>query len=201
VDLPWLREVNDQVGGARLVVVDTLSASVPVSLTAVATVRNRVLRPLLQYAKDTGSAVLACHHVTKAGDVAGSRAIVDGVRQVLTISRDAADPRVRVLHTFKTNIAGEDVPDVRYTLAGEARGTRVEWLCDIGQYQGRGPASVGQARVLMCLRNSTRPLSAQQIASLTGISYATVRVLIHRLQGRGLVQSPGRNAYTASPAA
>lgn len=200
-DLPWLREVNDQAGGVRLVVIDTLSAASPVTLTGVATVRNKVLRPLLAFAKDTGAAVLVVHHITKSGTVAGSKAIEDGVRQVLTISRDTADPRIRTLHLHKTNIASDQIPDVRYILSGEGRDTAVSWLCDIGQHTGRGPASNGSARVLLLLRNTTAPLSAQEIASKTGISYATVRVLLHRLGGKGLVVSPNRNAYTASPAA
>jgi DNA-binding GntR family transcriptional regulator len=52
----------------------------------------------------------------------------------------------------------------------------------------------------MLLRNCSAPLSAQEIASRTGVSYATVRVLLHRLATRSLVTSPGRNSYTASPA-
>ena len=44
-NLPWLREVIDQIGGARLVIIDTLSAASPVSLTAVATVRRKLLIP------------------------------------------------------------------------------------------------------------------------------------------------------------
>jgi DNA-binding transcriptional ArsR family regulator len=200
-DLPWLREVNDQAGGVRLVVVDTLSAASPVSLTAVATVRNKVMRPLLAFARDTGAAVLAVHHTTKAGDVAGSKAIVDGVRTVLMIERDTADPRIRSLKLHKTNIASDQLADVRYTLSGEGRDAAVSWLCDIGQHTGRGPASNGRARVLMLLRNTSAPMSAQQIAQRTGIAYPTVRVILHRLGGQGLVLSDGRNAYAAAPAA
>jgi len=200
-DLPWLREIVDQAGGVRLVVIDTLSAASPVTLTGVATVRGKIPRPLLAFAKDTGAAVLVVHHVTKAGTVAGSKAIEDGVRQVLTISRDAADPRIRSLHLHKTNVASDQLPDVRYTLTGSGRDTRVEWLISNELNHGRGPSSNGQARVLMLLRNTGAPLSAQEIAARTGVSYATVRVLLHRLSGRGLVTSPTRNAYTASPAA
>jgi Mrp family chromosome partitioning ATPase len=199
-DLPWLREVNDQAGGVRLVVVDTLSAASPVSLTAVATVRNKVMRPLLAFARDTGAAVLAVHHTTKAGDVAGSKAIVDGVRTVLMIDRDTADPRIRSLKLHKTNVASDQLADVRYTLNGAGRDTAVSWLVDIGQHTGRGPASNGQARVLLLLRNTSAPLTAQQIAQRTGIAYPTVRVLLHRLGGRGLVTSPSKNAYTAAAA-
>ena len=66
-DLPWLREVNDQAGGVRLVVLDTLSAASPVALTSVTTVRNKIMRPLLAFARDTGAAVLVVHHTTKSG--------------------------------------------------------------------------------------------------------------------------------------
>jgi hypothetical protein len=156
---------------------------------------------LLAFARDTGAAVLAVHHTTKAGDVAGSKAIVDGVRQVLMIDRDTAYPRIRQLRIHKTNIASDQLADVRYTLAGTGRDTAVSWLCDIGQHVGRGPASNGQARVLMLLRNTAAPMTAQQIAQRTSIGYPTVRVLLHRLAGRGLVTSPTRNAYTASSAA
>jgi hypothetical protein len=197
-DLPLLREINDDAGGLRLVVVDTLSAASPWSLTSVATVRNKILRPLLGFARSTGAAVLAVHHVTKAGDVAGSKALVDGVRQVLTVSRDAADPRIRSVHVCKSNVAGDDARDIRYTLRGDGTDTAVAWLADLAAQDIRGD---GQARVLLLLRNTGHPVTAQEIASRTGIAYPTVRVLVHRLTTRGLVTSPGRNAYVASPAA
>jgi DNA-binding IclR family transcriptional regulator len=53
----------------------------------------------------------------------------------------------------------------------------------------------------MLLRNVTTPMSAQEIASRTGLAYPTVRVLLHRLTGRGLIESAGRNSYIASSAA
>jgi AAA domain len=188
-DLPWLRKVNDRAGGFRLVVVDTLSAAAPVSLTSVATVRQRVLAPLLSFAADTGAAVLAVHHTTKAGDVAGSRGLVDGVRQVLTIERHKADPRVRTVHVHKTNVS-TDVSDIRYTITSGA----VDWQADIGQ-----PANGdGQARIMLLLRNTHTAMSAQEIAARTGITYPTVRVLLHRLSKTEQVMSPGRNAYLAA---
>jgi hypothetical protein len=47
----------------------------PVSLTAVTAVRNEVMCLLRRFAADTGAAVLAGHHTTKAGQIAGTRAI------------------------------------------------------------------------------------------------------------------------------
>jgi AAA domain/HTH domain len=198
-DLPWLREVNDQVGGARLVIIDTLSAASPVSLTGVAGVR-RIMRGVLAFTGDTGAACLILHHVTKAGDVAGSRAVVDSVRQVLTISRSDTDPRIRALHVHKSNVAGDLVPDVRFMLTGAGQGMAVEWLADIGQQRGRGPAGTGQARILLLLRNTSYPLTAQEIASKTGISYATVRVQLHRLVRAGEVNATARNSFVAAAA-
>ena len=141
-DLGWLRQVSYELGGVRLVVIYTLSASAPVSLTAVATVRNKVLRPILQFAKDTGCAVLLVHHTTKQGEISGSKVLVDGVRQVLTIAKDPADPRTRVLSVYKSNVASDSAGDVKYTLQGDGTYTCVSWLAD--QNPGPGPAGNGE---------------------------------------------------------
>lgn len=199
-DLPWLRQLSDQVGGARLIVIDTLSAASPKSLTSVSAIRS-ILRPLLLLARDTGAAVLMIHHTTKAGDIAGSKQLVNGVRQVLMLERDTADSRVRKLRVFKTNIASESTPEVRFTLAGDGRQAAVSWLVDEAEKSGRGPAATGQARVKMLLANSSAPLSGQEIAARTGVSYGTVRVLLSRMAKRGEVTSPSKGSWTVSRAA
>ena len=196
-DLPWLREVNDQAGGVRLVIIDTLSAIADKSLTSVVAVR-KIMAPISAFARDTGAAVLLIHHTTKAGSVAGSPAIRDSVRQVLTITRSAVDPRIRSVHVDKSNVASDTVPNVRFTLDGTGTGTAVRWLTDIGQHEGRGPESSGQARILLLPRNTPHPMTAQEIASRTGISYPTVRVQLHRLVRAAKVTADGRNSFMAA---
>lgn len=198
-DLPWLREVIDQVGGVRLVIVDTLSAASPVSLTAVATVRRKLLIPLRDFARHSGAAVLVLHHLTKAGEIAGSRAIVDGAQQILRVTRDDADPRIRSLAVVKSNVARDDAPALRFTLAGEGKDTSVAWL-SADETRGQG-ADSGQLRILMLLQNVTAPLTAQEIASKTALKYTTTRVLLHRLVKAGKVISPRKNAYIADSSA
>ncbi len=198
-DLPWLREVIDEIGGARLVIIDTLSAASPVSLTAVATVRRKLLIPLRDFARATGAAVLVLHHLTKAGEIAGSRGIVDGAQQILRVTRDDADPRIRSLQVVKSNVVRDDAPALRFTLAGEGKDTSLVWL-SADETRGKG-ADSGQARILMLLQNVTTPLTAQEISSKTGLKYTTTRVLLHRLGKAGKVASPRKNAYIADSSA
>ena len=91
----------------------------------------------------------------------------------------------------KTNVAAGDVKPMRYTLAGEWPDTQIRWLWD--ESEASGPA---QSRILMALHSSNRPLSPQELAGLTKVPYATVRVLLHKLTRRGLVESPGRGLYS-----
>jgi KaiC/GvpD/RAD55 family RecA-like ATPase len=193
-DLPWIREVNDQAGGLRLVVIDTLSAASPWSLTSVATVRNKILGPLNRAARDCGFACLLVHHVTKSGSIAGSKALEDGVRSLLTVSRSASDPRVRSVRVHKSNGASDQARDVRYVLSGEGTGTRAAWLAEQDPSQAEG----GQARVLLLLRNTSHAMTAQEIAMRTGMPYTSCRVHLHRLGKRGAVLSTGPNSYRAA---
>jgi predicted ATP-dependent serine protease len=192
--IPALRQQADQIGDVRLVIVDTLSAVTSVSLSGAITVRRQILKPLQAFAHDTGIAVLVICHLVKSGSVAGSHGLVDGVRCVLSVTRNEADPRIRELTVAKSNVASQETKPLRYTLAGEGLQAAVAWLWD--ENEATGPA---QSRLLMALHASSRPLSPQELASLTKVPYATVRVLLHKLTRRGLVESPGRGLY--SPAA
>ena len=65
--------------------------------------------PAAKSAADTGAAVLAGHHTTKAGQIAGSNAVAGSVRQVLMVERDSAD------------IASDQAPGGRLRRAAAAR--------------------------------------------------------------------------------
>ena len=188
--IPALRAMVGEIGDVQLVVIDPLSAVTSVALSSNVTVRRNILRPLQAFAKDTGVAVLLVHHLTKAGAIGGSQGLVDGVRSVLMVARDDADPRIVELSVHKTNVAAGDVKPLRYTLGGDWPETQVRWLWS--ESEATGPS---QSRILMALHSSDHPLSPQELARLTKVPYATVRVLLHKLTRRGLVTCVSRGQY------
>jgi len=191
--VPGLRQQIAAVGDVRLLVIDPLSAVTSVGLSSVVTVRRNILRPLQVMARETGVAVVLVHHLTKAGSIGGSQGLVDGVRSVLRVERDAANPDIRSLSVHKTNVAAGDSAPLRYTVAGDWPETAVRWLWS--ESEATGPA---QSRLLMAVHASTVPLSCQDLARVTGISYGTVRVLACRLTRRGLLVSASRGLYAAA---
>lgn len=195
--LPALREAVRALGDVRLIILDPLAGVSDVSLTSVVAVRHQIMRPLQQLARETGAAIVAIHHLTKAGSVAGSRAIVDTARSVLMAERDAEDPDVRIISTHKSNMAAGAKP-VRYRIAGEGRQARCVWLGGADS----GPAQPDPARprvsVLDALRAAPVPLSGQQLASATGLPYLDVRRELARLEQAGDATSVSRGLYAAT---
>jgi AAA domain/MarR family len=189
-----LRQAIAASDNCRLVVLDPLSGLSDVSLTAVATVRRQIMRPLQCVARDFGVAVLLVHHLTKDGrTVAGSAAVVDTTRSALLVAPDPDNPAVRVVGVHKTNIGAPETAPLRYRLSGDWPHTRIEWL--EAETAGTGPA---MHRVLMALRNSSRPLTTQQLAAMCGLNHGHVRVIVHRLTRAGVIMSPAKSVYTAA---
>lgn len=192
--IPVLREAIRELGDCRLVIIDPLAAVSPVPLQSVAKVRG-LFRPLQAIAWETGTAILITHHVTKAGVVAGSQAIRDGVRCVLTVEADDDDPEVRAVAVAKTNMGSDKVPALRYSVVtDEATGLpHVLYLPAAGDV----PESA-QAQLSVALsRAGGSALSPQQLAAATGLPYATVRGTVRRMVTAGLAVSPARGLYAA----
>lgn len=188
-----LRQAIAAIGGVRLVILDPLAGVAPVSLTAVARVRS-VLSPLRQLAQDTGCAILITHHLTKGREIAGSRAVVDGVRSVLMVNRSEADEEIRVVSIYKTNMGASDA-DIRYKVVPAPDGEQavVEYVTDAEEK----PQS-GQDKIMAALKEAARPMSGQEIAARTGIAYSTARVLLARLIASGRAVSPQRGWFSAA---
>jgi predicted ATP-dependent serine protease len=178
----------------ELLIIDTLSACSPVSLTAVVSVRNRIMNPLLAFARQTGCAVALIHHVTKSGEIAGSQALTDSVRQVLSIGRDEQDPRVRVVSVHKTNLSAEK-SEARFTIA---EGPKAEWLDSSTIKSSPSGEATSRDKILASLKTSQSPVTAQSVTASTGLNYGAVRVALHRMMKAGLVRSEGVNAYSAA---
>ena len=190
-----LRQAIDEMPGCRAVFLDPLAGVAPVALTSVARVRS-VLAPLQRISADTGVSIVCAHHVTKAGSVAGSAAVVDAVRSVLVITRDPANPSVRCIRSLKSNMGSQEPPVVRYAIEGEDNEACVRYLSEPDK-----PES-GQAAILRWLRESGQVCSGQAIAAGVRISYATTRVLLARLAAKEaakeLVTSPSRGWFAVS---
>lgn len=193
--MAWLHEVATEHPGVALIVVDTLSASATRPITT-HTGLKAMLKPLNSLAKATGAAVILTAHTRKDGQPAGGQALISIPRHLLQIERSKETPGGRTLSVLKSNVTADDGEGIRYCLAGDGPATTVEWAWDAVRH-GPGPDATGQARILLLLRNSAAPLSAQLISAKTGIKYPVVRVLLSRMKRRGEVE-PGsaRGSWT-----
>jgi len=193
-----LRELIDSIGDVRLVVIDPLLAVASVSLASNTTMRRKVMGPLQRLAKDTGIAVVVSHHLVKSGAVAGSRGLTDSARVVHRVTKDPANPTVREFSIEKINLDRDDLPALRYTVGGDWPETCVRWLWRHESGRLGQPAGDSQRRVLMALRAAEGPLTGQQLAHMTGISYGVVRVALTKLVRRGLAERGERGEYLAA---
>jgi putative DNA primase/helicase len=187
-----LRQAIEEIGNVRLVVLDPLAGVAPVSLTSVAKVRG-ILAPLRQIAHDTGCAIVITHHLTKGKEIAGSRAIIDGVRSVLTISRDSTDEDIRIVRVAKSNM-GAQPDDIRYTITEGPEGAGVEYVGAAAE------ALSGPERILKALDDAPGSVSGQDLASAAGMPYGSARVLFTRMLAAGRIGSPGRGTFAKVPA-
>jgi len=190
----WLRQVITANPSARLVIIDTLSASATRPITT-HTGLKAMLKPLNTLAKDTGVAVVLTAHTRKDGQPAGGQALISIPRQVLQITRSTDRPGERTLSVLASNIGAEDGEGIRYSLAGAGAATRIEWAWDAVKH-GPGPAPTAQARILLLLANSADPMTPQLVAAKTGLKYSVTRVLLSRMTRRGELVSPSRGTYT-----
>jgi hypothetical protein len=175
---------------ARLVVLDPLAGIAPIPLTSVARVRG-LLAPLRQLAQDTGTAIVITHHLTKGGTVAGSRAIIDGVRSVLTLERDSADESIRVLSVAKSNMGSDDVPLVKYKVVSGTEAACIEYVTETA-----GEAITAEDQVLAALPDGGSAVTGQEIAARSGMPYSNVRIMLARLVASGRACSPRHGTFS-----
>jgi hypothetical protein len=191
----WLHEVAAEHPGVALIVIDTLSNSANKPITTRPGLKA-MLKPLAALAANTGAAVILTAHSLKGHDdiPEGGRSLVSIPRMVLQISKSQDEPGVRTLSVHASNVASDSGEGYRYKLIEDGAASRLEWCWDAVR-TGPGPEATGQNRIMLLLRNSDEPLSAQLIAAKTGINYAVTRVLLSRLKKRGEVV-PGEERGT-----
>jgi hypothetical protein len=192
---PMLHEAVTAAGDVRLVILDPLAGISAVSLTTVVRIQG-IMRALRRVARDTGVAIVVIHHLTKGGDIAGSKAVVDAVRSVLLIER--AEDGTRIVSVAKGNNVSEAAAPIRYRITGDGTAAHIEWLGEAEESGGRegGPA---QDRILAALRLAERPLTGQELAARTATPYGSVRVILHKLAKRGEAVTVARGLWCAAP--
>ena len=211
--IPALREAIYAIGDVRMVVIDPLADVSEVSLsTGTVTIRKKITNPLIRLARDTGVAIVLMMHTTKDGKtVQGSAGIVQALRSLLSVTRDAINPAVRVLQVTKSNIADDStLTQVRYTLTGKGRGTHVEYLSaesdsaeDVvwhdytdeeikdgwsrdNDIRDGWTRDAGQGAILDALKFAyPQSMRAGDLATDTDISYIATRVLLSKLAKHG----------------
>jgi RecA-family ATPase len=180
-----------------LVLVDPLAAVSSIGLTSSnIRLREQLMEPLEALAMDTGVALVINGHTVKSGSIAGSVALTQAARMVLKVTREKGDTRIRRVHVEKSNISNDQVPDIAYTLADDDPAPRVEWLTE----DGADIIQLGesQQKILDMLKASSIPMEPKVIAATTGISYAVVRVLLHRMAKKQLITSPSYGHWKAA---
>jgi hypothetical protein len=193
-DLPRLRQAIAEIGDVVMVTIDPLSAAASVSLTAALAARDVVCRPLQQVARDTGCAVVAAAHLTKAGTVAGSRAIIDAPRSVLLIESDKDDATIKIMSVFKSNVSRTGTM-IRYQITGTWPEMTVSWLPAADDRQTVALSAADS--IILALDSADGPMSSRQLAAQTGHSYGAVRSACTRLMQAGKISAADGAFYTS----
>lgn len=183
------------IGDVALVGLDPLSQLCDKNLTSVKFVRRSIFAPLRDMAENLNLCAYAMHHLTKAGSVAGSAALVQAVRMLLRFDLHEMDPGLVVLSTGKTNNTAKG-PDLYYGLVGDGHDVCVEYReLDI---EPVADATAGENMILYRLKKNAGAMGPKELAALTGMTPGSVRVLLSRMAKAELVRREGIGKYVAA---
>src|SRR5215469_1507852 len=195
-DLAVLRREVLAIGNVGLVVIDPLMQVCDKSLSSVKFVRKQVWGPLRQLAEELDCCIFTLHHLTKAGSVAGSAALVQSARVLIRYETHEMDSELIVMQVAKSNIEAKPAP-VQYRLSGSGHDVHVEYeepdiMPDMGKSGEHAKQLVWQ------LRKAKQPVHYKELASAAGISAGNARVILHRLAKEGVVTRTERGVYAAA---
>jgi len=122
-----MSELAEDGHDVRLIVIDPLAAVVGWGSISTNAGARRLIEPLQDLAMATGVAVIVVAHSVKSGVLQGSAGLQQVLRLVYKVTKDPANPALRVVHAEKANnLVAEDV---RFTVEEDAEGrARVIWL-------------------------------------------------------------------------
>lgn len=199
-----------QASDVKLIWIDPLSANTSVSLTSSNTrVRQKVIDPLRDVARDYDLSIVAIVHTTKNGSVAGSKAVTEAARSVLMVERVILrESDIRVLKIHKSNVGDDKLAPIAYTIAGAWPDLRVEYfeVPDEALAFTPGPVPL-RAKIAAILRESETPMKSKEIWLKLAdddpeLQWGTVRTALTRLgedPQSEVIHADARGYWTVRP--
>ena len=169
---------------------------------------REVLTPLAQLAERTGCAILIIRHLNKGNSAnslyrgAGSIGFIAAARIALLVAHDPGDEQKRVFATIKNNLS-KVATNLTFQIVENERGVPyIQWL---GENHHTTSAllrpgthlSFDRQEILKALKDASGPLDTREISERTGLKYASLRSILHRMQNAQEIVRLHRGNYTS----
>ena len=191
-------------GPVRLWIIDPWMSSAETTVSFNQQMRMNLLDPLAEMAVRHGIGIWIINHLNRGRNaktipvierIAGSVAFTQKIRANSVVQDDPADPEVKVLQTVKNNLAAGNRLGYRIRVAdGEPY---IQWA-DPPVDMTSDTSRLDEA-LLHLLEGQTRPVSPQELAAFTSLSYDTVLQLMSKLANDGQVHEE-RGGYVLQQA-
>src|SRR6266487_1249668 len=202
-------EVGIRRHNAILVVIDPLMAVLGRNIDSSRDQDVReVFTPLAQIAERTGCAILIIRHLNKGNSAnslyrgAGSIGIIAAARIGLLVAHDPGDEQKRVFATIKNNLSKVATNLTFQIVENEPGVPYIQWL---GENHHTTSAllrpgthlSFDRQEILKALKDASGPLDTKEISEPTGLKYASLRIILKRMQDAGEIVRMYRGKYTS----
>lgn len=195
-----IEDLTDDGHDPRLLIIDPISAVVGWGSIGTNPGARRVVEGLQDLCADTGLACCLVMHTVKSGQLQGSAGLGQALRLIYRVSKDAANPLVRVVSPVKSNNLLTE--DLRFVIEDHGEGPRVIWLDaeEIERRQRSWRQPEGASAAILDTLRMGRPMTGQELADVTGISSPVVRTLLWRMGRRGQVISDMHGGWSLAAA-
>lgn len=182
-----LREIIEEIGDVRLLVLDTLSRVRDDNVKESSSEMGRILEPLQQMARQMGICILVTHHVSKAVNEEGQDPfnLLRGNSSIRSTCRGAM---VMIAEDSCYRLISENGWTDRMDLKVRINSDTLEWKL-LGNWQPRIDGDM-KAQILDHL-NLVGQATIQDIASALNFNAGSVTTVLHRLQREDMVEKIG----------
>ena len=169
---------------------------------------REVFTPLAQLAERTGCAILIIRHLNKGNSAnslyrgAGSIGIIAAARIGLLVAHDPGDEQKRVFATIKNNLS-KVATNLTFQIVENERGVPyIQWLGENHHTTSTllrpgTHLSFERQEILKALKDASGPLDTKEISEHTGLKYASLRIILKRMQDAGEIVRLYRGKYTS----